>query len=114
VADDPQYIEALKKFGAEEPTERDIKALETELYKGPDRGATVVLAALVERSLEKLLRTRIRSEGASVLFEYGAPLWSQPNPGKPAIADSSGLGSGLPCLQKMERDGNQGRTYEQP
>lgn len=33
MAANPQYIKALKNFGAEEPTEKDIKALETELYE---------------------------------------------------------------------------------
>jgi hypothetical protein len=71
---DPAYIEALKQFGAEEPSQRDIKAIESELYNGPDRGAAVVLAALVERALEKLLRNHMRPEGASSLFKYGGPL----------------------------------------
>jgi hypothetical protein len=51
---DPKYIENLKKFGAGDPTAADIRVLETELYNGPDRGAVVMLAAMVERSLGKL------------------------------------------------------------
>ena len=71
---DPAYIEALKRYGAENPTEKDLKAIESELYNGPDRGAAVVLGALVERSLEALLKKVLRPEGVNQLFKYGGPL----------------------------------------
>jgi hypothetical protein len=71
---DPQYIVALKQFGTEDPTEGDLRAIESELYNGPDRGAAVVLGSLVERALEKLLRDKMRPDGTSSLFKYGGPL----------------------------------------
>ncbi len=71
---DPKYIDELKKYGTGEPTQADLQALEAELYDGPDRGAAVVLASLVERSLERLLRNNMRSDGVNSLFKYGSPL----------------------------------------
>ena len=73
---DPTYIENLKKFGAENPTEKDLKAMSSELYNGPDRGAAVVLASLAERSLESLLRKQMREEGQNGFFKMGGPLSS--------------------------------------
>lgn len=70
----PRYLRELREYGAGEPTVADLEALEAELYDGPDRGAAVVLASLVERSLERLLRNNMRKEGVSDLFQYGGPL----------------------------------------
>lgn len=65
----PTFLRNLKRFGSEEPTTKDIRALEAELYSGPDRTAGVVLASLVERSLGRLLRSSMRSDGVEDLFE---------------------------------------------
>jgi hypothetical protein len=70
---EPAYIEALKAYGSGEPTAADVRALETELYNGPDRGGAVVLSSSVERAVERLLRNHVRNEGASALFDT-APL----------------------------------------
>lgn len=46
------------------------------MYSGPDRGAAVVLASMVERSLGHLLRTRMRSQGVEEMFGFNGPLGS--------------------------------------
>ena len=71
---DPTYLKALKAFGRGEPTQTDIRSLESEMYSGPDRGAAVILGSMVERSLGHLLRINMRSQGVSDLFEFNGPL----------------------------------------
>lgn len=66
---DPTYLTELKKYGSGDPTKDDIQALDNELYNGPDRAAAVVLGALVERSLAKLLRGRMREDGVEDIFK---------------------------------------------
>lgn len=66
---DPTYLTELKKYGAGDPTQDDLEALEKELYDGPDRAAAVVLGALAERALEKLLRNHMRKSGVDELFK---------------------------------------------
>ncbi len=66
---DPIYLPELKKYGAGDPTKDDLEALEKELYDGPDRAAAVVLGALAERSVEKLLRNHMRKSGVDELFK---------------------------------------------
>lgn len=74
MSSDPPYIVALKQYGAGDPTQDDLRDIEIELYDGPDRGAAIVLAAVVERSVEKLLRKNLREDGASGLYKYGGPM----------------------------------------
>ena len=78
---DPTYLTELKKYGAGDPTQDDLEALEKELYDGPDRAAAVVLGALAERAVEKLLRNHMRKNGVDELFkpsgllgEFGAKI----------------------------------------
>ena len=71
---EPAYITALKQFGSGDPTAAEVGALEVEMYSGPDRAAALVLAALVENALEKLLRKNLREEGVNQLFKFGGPL----------------------------------------
>jgi hypothetical protein len=66
---DPTYLTELKKYGAGDPTRDDIEALEIELYAGPDRAAAVVLGALAENSLAKLIRNKMRADGIEELFK---------------------------------------------
>lgn len=44
------------------------------MYSGPDRGAALVLASIVEKSVEKLLRNSMRTNGVNQLFKYGGPV----------------------------------------
>lgn len=70
---DPTYLKDVKKFGSEEPTPKDLKKLEAELYSGPDRAAAVVLASLVERSIGRLLQMNMRN-GSKDLLEPERPI----------------------------------------
>jgi DNA-binding MltR family transcriptional regulator len=66
---DRKYLTDLKKYGAGDPSEDDLKALEEELYEGPDRAMAVVMGSLVEKSIEKLLQTNMRREVTDELFK---------------------------------------------
>lgn len=65
---DPTYLSELKKYGAGDPTQDDIQALEEELYNGPDRAAAIVLGSLAEKAIGKLLSRNMREEGIGELF----------------------------------------------
>lgn len=71
---EPTHIRNLKKYGSGDPTQQNIRAVEAEMYSGPDRGAALVLGALAERALEKLLRRGMRDSGVNELFDFGAPI----------------------------------------
>jgi hypothetical protein len=66
---DPPYLEKLRKYGAGDPTESDIKAVENEIYNAPDRAAAIVMGSMVEKAIGKLLSRNMR-EGASGLFKF--------------------------------------------
>ena len=74
MTNEPAYLRDLKAYGRGDPTQEHLKAIETELYNGPDRGAVVVLAAIVERSLEHLIKRSLRPEGVSELFQFNGPM----------------------------------------
>jgi hypothetical protein len=71
---DPPYLEKLKKYGAGDPTESDIAAVENELYNAPDRAAAIIMGSMVEKAIGKLLRNNMREEGASGLFKFSGVL----------------------------------------
>jgi hypothetical protein len=53
---EPQYIRDFKKFAAGDPVFGDLPKLEAEVYGTNDRARSVMLAAIVETSLEIFLR----------------------------------------------------------
>jgi hypothetical protein len=57
-----ELLTELKKYGAGDPKQSDIEALEIELYNGPDRAAAIVLGSLVEKAIGKLLIKNRREE----------------------------------------------------
>jgi hypothetical protein len=67
---DPKYLVDVKKHGAGDPTKDDIHALEHEMYNSPDRASAIVLGSLVEKAIEKLLRTNLRPQGINELFKH--------------------------------------------
>ncbi|MDL2401027.1 hypothetical protein [Rhizobium mayense] len=71
---DLPYLAKLRAYGQGNPSQEHLEAIETELFNGPDRGAAVVLTALVEKSLEHLLKREMREEGVSALFEFNGPM----------------------------------------
>jgi hypothetical protein len=76
MGNEPGYLTNLKKYGAGDPTEDEIEALENDLYMGPDRAAAIVLATAVENAIGKLLRSNMREEGTSELFKPSSLLGS--------------------------------------
>jgi hypothetical protein len=76
-----EYILELKKYGAGDPTKSDIEALEKELYDGPDRAAAIVLGALAEKAVVKLLSQSIKEEdikgnfGTKIAMAYSRELF---------------------------------------
>ncbi len=72
MADKP-YLSDFKKFADEAPTNAHRRAQEVELYSASDRAAAVLLASLLERSLETLLRTVMRPNGINDIFDYNGP-----------------------------------------
>ena len=66
---DPAYITNLKLFtrGALN-SPKDLEAFESELYGENDRATAVLFGSLMERSLEELLRTTMRTEGSAAIF----------------------------------------------
>ena len=71
---EPKWKRNLSKFAKSDPVEQDIASIDEEMYNGPDRGAVLVLTALVERALEKLLRNNLREDGVSELFGFNGSL----------------------------------------
>jgi hypothetical protein len=71
---DPPRLEKLKKYGAGDPTESDIAAVENELYNAPDRAAAIIMGSMVEKAIGKLLRNNMREEDASGLFKFSGVL----------------------------------------
>ena len=57
---DPQYLEPLRKYGAGDPTQSDIKAVENEIYNAPDRAAAIVMGSMAEKAIGKLLSKNMR------------------------------------------------------
>jgi hypothetical protein len=76
---EPVYLRDLKSYGRGEPTQEHLAAIETELYNGPDRGAAVVLTAIVEKSLEHLIKRALRPEGVNDLFQFNGPMGTLSN-----------------------------------
>ena len=58
----PKLLAELEKYGAGDPDVDDIQALEIELYDSPDRGAAVVLGAMAEKAIVKLLSRTMKEE----------------------------------------------------
>jgi hypothetical protein len=54
-----ELLTELKQYGAGNPTQSDIEALENELYNGPDRAAAIVMGSMVEKAIDKLLSDNI-------------------------------------------------------
>jgi hypothetical protein len=79
---EPEYISELKKYGAGDPTESDIKALENELFDGPDRAAAIVLGALAEKAIVKLLSLNMKDDangafGTKIAMAYSRGLFGR-------------------------------------
>jgi hypothetical protein len=75
---EPQYIRDFKKFAAGDPVFGDLPKLEAEVYGTNDRARSVMLAAIVETSLEIFLRRQTRpslsTDDARLLFDFRGPL----------------------------------------
>jgi hypothetical protein len=71
---DPTYLAELKKYGAGDPTESDVAAVENEIYNAPARVAAIVMGSMTENAIGKLLSKHMREEGISLnysnLLEY--------------------------------------------
>ena len=44
----PTYLIELKKYGAGDPTQSDVAAVENEIYNAPDRAAAIVMGSMTE------------------------------------------------------------------
>ena len=76
---EPAYLRNLKAYIKDDPTQDHLTAIETEMFNGPDRGAAVVLTAIVERSLEHLIKRELRPEGVNDLFQFNGPVGTLSN-----------------------------------
>jgi DNA-binding MltR family transcriptional regulator len=68
------YLKALKDHWRSEPTQADLKRLNKDLYRSDSRVAAILLGSLVERSIERLLRTIMRDRSSTGrLFDHQGP-----------------------------------------
>jgi hypothetical protein len=76
--DEPAYVRNLKAFARGSLTPEDLPKLEAELYGASDRASAVMLASILESSLEIFLRSKTRpslnSEDNRILFDFSGPL----------------------------------------
>jgi hypothetical protein len=63
-----EVLTELKQYGASDPTQSDIEAVENELYKGPDRAAAVVMGSMIEKAIGKLLSDNMRESDDETFF----------------------------------------------
>jgi hypothetical protein len=68
-ADLTKLLNELEKYGSGDPTEGDFKVLEIELYDSPDRAAAVVLGAMAEKAVIKLLSRTMNEENIKGILE---------------------------------------------
>jgi hypothetical protein len=75
---EPTYIRNFKAFTRGDLTFADLPKLEDELYGSNDRASAVMLAAVVETSLEIFIRSKIRptfnSDDMRLLFDFRGAL----------------------------------------
>jgi hypothetical protein len=75
---EPKYIKEFKKFASGNPNIGDLPKLEAEVYGTNDRARAVMLASIVEISLEIFLRNNTRptlnADDTRLLFDYRGPL----------------------------------------
>jgi hypothetical protein len=73
------YLSSFKKYADEEPTSADRNALNIDLYSASDRAAAVLWGSLVDRAVERLIRTAMRPKGVDDIFDHNGPCGSFSN-----------------------------------
>jgi hypothetical protein len=75
---EPAYIRNFKAFARGNPTFSHLQTLEAEIYGTNDRARAVMLAAIVETSLETFLHNKTRpslnADDNRLLFDFRGPL----------------------------------------
>ena len=78
MAKEPAYIKNLKALTRGDPDVSHLEASERELYGASDRAIAVMVGAMVETSLQRLLSTILRpdlnSDDRNKIFEYNGTL----------------------------------------
>lgn len=77
---DPAHIRNLRQLSRGDPDFSQLAALEAELYGENDRAAAILLTAMVERSLRKVIMGNLRSDLSEAdekeVFGFNGPLGS--------------------------------------
>jgi len=71
---DPTYLVAFKEYTKSTATSADREAMEQEFYGESDRACVILQASWVELMVERAIRSMLRAEGASKIFDTNGPL----------------------------------------
>lgn len=74
MASDPTYLETFKEYTKSLPSVEDRDVMEMEYYAEGDRACAILQAVWTELIVERVLRGRLRWEGAAKLFDVNGPL----------------------------------------
>ena len=74
MASDPAYIEAFNEYMKSSVLAEDRETMEAEYYAEGDRACAILQATWTEIMIERVLRGRLRWEGASQIFDSKGPL----------------------------------------
>lgn len=71
---DPAYLRTFKVYTKSLASAEDSEAMEREYYAEGDRACAILQATWTELIVERVLRGRLRWEGASQIFDANGPL----------------------------------------
>jgi hypothetical protein len=88
MASGPAYLETFTEYTKSLPGVEDQEVMEQEFYGESDRACGILQASWTELIVERTLRSRIRADGSSRIFDVNGPLGTFSN----KIAMAFGLG----------------------